>query len=128
MSEFNDIFTRIKIEELAPYFLYGGESITESTTDYEQRIDKSFKETFEHLKELCGDSNKNAEEIRDILFDFSLVYSDVYLQMGVLMGFQLFKVLEQDFYKAKTIGAEDVLKQYINLFSKTVVKDDVSEE
>ncbi len=128
MDKFRDIFERIKIEELAPYFLYGGDSIEETTMDYEQKLNKSFKKALKNIKCLDIDGKEDSEKINDILFDFGLTCGNVYLEVGVLMGFQLFKIFEQDFCKLKTIGAEDILKQYTNLFLKNVTKDNVSKK
>lgn len=128
MDRFRDIFERIKIEELAPYFLYGGDSIEETTKNYEQKLNKAFKKALKNLKRLDKDGKEDVEKVNDILLDFGLICGNVYLEVGVLMGFQLYKIFEQDFCELKAIGAEDILKQYTNLFSKNVTKNNVSKE
>lgn len=128
MSEFDNIFERIEIKELAPYFLYGGESIIKSTENYEQIVKKSFKKALEDLKGLCENTNEDEEKLINILFEYGGAYSNVYLQIGVLIGFQLFKVMEQDYCKSKEIGTENILKQYIDLFLKSEMEKKKSGE
>lgn len=57
-------------------------------------------------------------ELHDIIADFALVHGDVYLQAGVLIGFQLYKVLEQEYHSPQMTGLDSLLKKYTDSLSR----------
>lgn len=113
MTEFNRILDRIDISSIAAYFLYGSEPTAAVTTSYEERISASYKEVYTKLEALFPTADKTDESLQDIISDLALAHSDVYLQVGVLIGFQLYKVLEREYHSPKAEGIDKLIKKYI---------------
>ena len=113
MTEFTEVLERIDLSRIAAYFLYGSEPMSEITDSFEQRINKSYHEIFDRLEELFPSADRNSEDLQDAISKLVVTHSDVYLQMGVLIGFQLYKILDQGYYSPKSAGIEKVLKNYI---------------
>ncbi len=112
MTEFTKILDRIDISRIAAYFLYGSEPTSAITDSYEERINASYQEVYAKLAALFPAADKTDDSLQDIVSDFALIHSDVYLQIGVLIGFQLYKVLENGYHSPKANGIEQVIKNY----------------
>ncbi len=113
MTEFTKILDRIDISRIAAYFLYGSESTSSITDSYEERISASYKEVYAKLETLFPTADKTDPALQDAISDLALAHSDVYLQVGVLIGFQLYKVLEKEYNSPKAAGIDKVIKNYI---------------
>lgn len=124
MKEFSRILDRIEISRIATYFLYGSEPDSVITDSYQARISDAYKEIYAKLTDLFPAADKNDEKLQDIISDFALAHSDVYLQAGVLIGFQLYKVLEEGYHSPKAEGIEKVLKNYAASADGTQKKQD----
>ncbi len=112
LTEFSKILDRIDISRIAAYFLYGSEPTSAITDSYEKRISASYQEVYAKLAALFPTADKTEESLQDAVSDFALTHSDVYLQIGVLIGFQLYKVLEEGYHSPKAQGIDRVLKTY----------------
>lgn len=112
MTEFVKILDRIDISRIAAYFLYGSEPASAITDSYEKRINASYQEVYAKLAALFPAADKTDDALQDVVSDFALTHSDVYLQIGVLIGFQLYKVMEEEYHSPKAQGIERVLKNY----------------
>ncbi len=113
MTEFTEVLERIDLSRIAAYFLYGSEPMSEITDSFEERINKSYHEIFDRLEELFPSADRNSEDLQDAISKLIVTHSDVYLQMGVLIGFQLYKILDQGYHNPKSAGIEKVLKNYM---------------
>ncbi len=118
MTEFTKILDRIDISRIAAYFLYGSESTSSITDSYEERISASYKEVYAKLETLFPTADKTDPALQDAISDLALTHSDVYLQVGVLIGFQLYKVLEKEYHSPKAAGIDKVIKNYITSAGK----------
>lgn len=47
-----------------------------------------------------------------------MVQDEVYLELGIIIGFQIYKSLEQGFQSMKTEDLCSIIKQYMDLLTK----------
>lgn len=121
MSELTELVEKVKLENLMGFMIYGGDSAREIFENYEQEIDKSYDEIFSRLEKLYSEVNRKDDGLFEIIMDFSALHDDIYFEAGVLIGFQLFKNLEQEYQKH---GKDSIL----NFVSKAKGKKSVLEE
>ncbi len=119
MTEFTEVLERIDLSRIAAYFLYGSEPMSEITDSFEERINKSYHEIFDRVEELFPSVDRNSEDLQDAISKLIVTHSDVYLQMGVLIGFQLYKILDRSYHNPKSAGIETVLKNYLASLAKS---------
>lgn len=121
MSELTELLEKVKLENLMGFMIYGDDFQREIFENYEQEIDKSYDEIFCKLEKLYSEVNQKDNELFNIIMDFSSLHDDIYFEAGVLIGFQLFKNLEQEYQKH---GENSIL----NVVPKTKGKKTVLEE
>ena len=126
MTEFTEVLERIDISRIAAFFLFGSEPTNVITDSYEERINTSYKEIFKRLEEIFPSADKNNEDVQDAISELVVTHSDVFLQIGVMIGFQLYKVLEQNYHNPKSAGIDKILKKYIASLTKP--QEDTPEE
>ena len=112
MAEFTDILNRITLRSITTYLLYGAEPVSEITDSFETRILTSYTELFTKLKARYPDADKTNEILYNMIADFALVHSDVFLQTGALLGFQLYKVFEQKYHDCPISDLNKTIQKY----------------
>ena len=96
MSEFSNMLERVKLNSIIAYLMYGTEdSVVEDKGTYEERIENAYDKIFETLKKMFPAANKENDELFDAVTDFSITHNEVYLEMGIIVGIQMYKNLEQ---------------------------------
>ena len=96
MSEFNDMLRRIKLDNIIGYLIYGIEDYEiERKGTYDERIEKAFHKIFESLEKMNSSFNRENDELQSLIIDFSITHNEVYLEMGILLGIQMYRNLEQ---------------------------------
>ena len=96
MGEFSDMFRRVKLDNIIGYLIYGIEDYEiESRGTYEERIEKAFHKIFESLEKMNPSFSKENDELQSIIIDFSITHNEVYVEMGILLGIQMYRNLEQ---------------------------------
>ncbi len=123
MNEFEKILNKIEISELATYFMYGAEPDSINTDAYQERISNAYQEVYAKLKELFPSADKTDAVLQDIISDFALAHSDVYLQAGVLIGFQLYKVLEEGYHSPRAAGISSVIENCMASITKAKITE-----
>lgn len=99
MSEFSDMLERVKLSSIIGYLMYGTEnSVVEDKGTYEERIENAYDKIFETLENMFPSANKENEELFGAVMDFSITHNEVYLEMGIIVGVQMYKNLEQQNY------------------------------
>ncbi len=114
MTEFAKILDRIDISRVAAYFLYGSEPTDAVTDSYEERVSASYKEVYAKLEALFPTASRTDAKLQDVVADFAFAQSDAYLQIGVMIGFQLYKVLDKGYYSPQNAGIDKVIKNYLS--------------
>lgn len=99
MSEFSDMLERVKLSSIIGYLMYGTEnSVVEDKGTYEERIENAYDKIFKTLENMFPSANKENEELFGAVMDFSITHNEVYLEMGIIVGVQMYKNLEQQNY------------------------------
>lgn len=99
MSEFSDMLERVKLSSIIGYLMYGTEnSVVEDKGTYEERIENAYDKIFETLENMFPSANKENEKLFGAVMDFSITHNEVYLEMGIIVGVQMYKNLEQQNY------------------------------
>lgn len=114
MSEFSDMLERAKLNSIIGYLMYGTEdSLVEDRGTYEERIKNAYDKIFGTLEEMFPSANKDNDKLFGAIMDFSITHNEVYLEMGIILGIQMYKNLEQ--------------QPYLDLTNiQTIIKDTVS--
>lgn len=106
MSEFNDMLRRVKLDKIIGYFMYGTEDFEiENKGTFEDRIEDAFDKIFESLEKTCPFISRENEELQNIIMEFSIIHNEVYLEIGILLGIQMYKNLEQQNFDWNNIQA-----------------------
>lgn len=96
MSEFSDILERVKLNSIIGYLMYGTEdSVVEDKGTYEERIENAYDKIFGTLEDMLPSANRQNDELFGAVMDFSITHNEVYLEMGIIVGIQMYKNLEQ---------------------------------
>lgn len=99
MSEFRDMLERVKFNSIIGYLMYGTEdSVVEDRGTYEERIKNAYDKIFGTLEDMFPSANKDNDKLFGAVMDFSITHNKVYLEMGIIVGIQMYKNLEQQTY------------------------------
>lgn len=80
---------------------------------YEERIENAYDKIFRTLEEMYPSANKQNDKLFGAVMNFSITHNEVYLEMGIIVGIQMYKNLEQ--------------QPYLDLTNiQTIIKDTVS--
>lgn len=94
MSEFSNMLERIKLDSIIGYLMYGTEDAEiDNKGTYEERIENAYDKIFKTLENMFPSANKQNEELFEVVMEFSLIHTEVYLEMGVIVGIQVCKNL-----------------------------------
>ena len=121
MSELKELLEKVKLENIMAFMIYGADSRRDAFENYEKEIEKSYDEIFYRLEHLYSEADRKDDKLFDIVADFAMLHDDIYFEAGVLVGFQLFKNLEQEYQKH---GEDSIL----NIVLKPKGKKSVLEE
>lgn len=114
MSEFSDMLERVKIDDMIAYLMYGTESEIERSGTYEERVKKSYDDIFDKLEKMFPSASRHNDNLYGAILDFSIVHNEVYLEMGIIVGFQLYKNMEQGYMDFKVNGMEKIIKKNLS--------------
>lgn len=122
MSEFSDMLERIKIDEAIAYLMYGSESTVEHSGTYEERIKNAYDKIFGALESMFPSANRKEDDLYNAVLDFSIVHNEVYLEMGIIIGFQMYKNMEQGYMDFEVNGMEKIMKKNLSADKETEEK------
>lgn len=112
MNEFTKIFERVDIDNLVSYFLYGVDAFEEITDTYAESIRASYDELFSYLQERFPGTDSEDEELGNAICHFASIHGEVHLQVGIIIGFQLYKVLEQGYYNPRGTDIKKIIQNF----------------
>lgn len=96
MSEFSDMLERVRLNSIIGYLMYGTEdSVVEDRGTYEERIKNAYDKIFGTLEDMLPSANKHNDKLFGAVMNFSITHNEVYLEMGIIVGIQMCKNLEQ---------------------------------
>lgn len=97
MSAFTRVLKRLDISSLVSYYLYGVEPFEKIAEDYTDKLNLSYDELFAEMKELFPDIDCENEDLANAVSIFASIHGEVHFQVGLLIGFQLYKRMEQGY-------------------------------
>ncbi len=106
MSEFEKLLQKVKLENLRSYIIYGIYESGDTFENYEEKLEKSFREFYAVLESMYEKANRNDSRLHDAVIDFAMVHEDIYFEAGVLIGVQLIRNLEQEYDRHKNCDME----------------------
>lgn len=130
MNEFTEIFQRIDIENISSFLLYGvetNEDITEFTKVYAEKMAESYVEVYKNLKRLFPDKTIENDSINDAIAHFTSVHCESYFQIGIIVGFRLYKIMEQRYKENWTEDMDEFIKKYA-VFYNEIQEEEVKGE
>lgn len=130
MNEFAEIFERIDIENISSFLLYGVETngdITEFTKLYAEKMTDSYAKVCKNLKGLFPDKTIENDSINDAIAHFTSVHCESYFQMGIIVGFRLYKMMEQRYKDNRTDEMDGFIKKYAEFYNE-IQEDEIKRE
>lgn len=77
--------------------MYGTDSDIERSETYDKRFKNAFDKIFETLESMFPSVSRHDDTLWGAVMDFSITHNEVYLEMGLIIGFQIYKNLEHGF-------------------------------
>ncbi len=111
MSEFTDMLERVKLDDIIAYLIWGTESKVEHSGTYEERIKVAYDKIFIALKDLFPSADRRNDDLYGAVMDFSITHNEVYLEMGLIIGFQLYKNMEQKYQSLELTGLQSIINK-----------------
>lgn len=111
MSELHDIFERAELESLLQYLIYEVGSLESITEDYEQKIDNSFDVYLKKMKLIYPDIEKEDDEVFNVVANLATTHDEIYFATGVLVGFQLYKNMDQRYVRLRDGDIQAILNK-----------------
>lgn len=114
MSEFSEMFERVKLGNIVEFLMYGTKDYDKEKTEaYQSRIDHAFETIFETLERMYPSASRHNNELLGAVMDFSATNNEVYLEMGLIIGFQIYKTLEQNYQKVGAADIQSIIKKQL---------------
>lgn len=117
MDEFENMINKVKPENLLQYLVYDSYtpaeegSKKESKEGFQKRIKEADEQVLSRLERKYPTASRNDNELFDILSDYILEHDNVFFEAGLLVGFQIFKGLENAYQAYGKADIQDIIMQ-----------------
>ena len=111
MEDFKQILKRVNFDGMISYLMYGVSSIEKQEGTYEERVQDAYDRIFDDLEGKFPTANREDDALYDIVLKFAMALSEVYMEMGVTVGFQLFKNFESNCKNFEAPGLEAAIQK-----------------
>ena len=71
---------------------------------YEERIENAFDRIFKSIEGICPCLNRQNDELQSSIIEFSVIHHQVYLEMGIIIGIQMYQNLEKQYIDLSNIN------------------------
>lgn len=115
MSELTEIIRKVNLKNIISYLLYDAGASMENLESCGEKIEKSFDEFFDKLERLYSETDRNNDQLFEIVSEFALLHDNVYFETGIIIGFELYKTLERSYENHKEGEIEKILQISNNL-------------
>lgn len=93
--------------------MYGTDDVEfEDRGTYEEKIENAYDKIFKSLEKMFPSANEQNEELFNAIMDFSITHNEVYLEMGIIIGIQMYKNLEQQNLDLRSI--QGIIKKNVS--------------
>lgn len=82
MSYFLDPFSKVNIQQIASFIMYGDEFTIPTKGSYEQRIEEAWNSFVKEAKKLYPDL-KETDRIFDFIIFYASVVEEIYMEVGM---------------------------------------------
>ena len=111
MEDFKQILKRVNFDGMISYLMYGVSSKEKQEGTYEERVQDAYDRIFDDLEGKFATANREDDALYDIVLKFAMALSEVYMEMGVTVGFQLFKNFESNCKNFEAPGLEAAIQK-----------------
>lgn len=112
MNEFENLLNHIKLDKLIGYLMYGTEdAIIERGESYQDRLKAAYEKLINSLEQIFPTADRQKEDLSRAVMDFSIIHNEVYLEMGLLIGFQLCQNMNKAYQNLKKEDIENILNR-----------------
>ena len=111
MEDFKQILKRVNFDGMISYLMYGVSSTEKQEGTYEERVQDAYDRIFDDLEGKFPTANREDDALYDIVLKFAMALSEVYMEMGVTVGFQLFKNFESNCKNFEAPGLEAAIQK-----------------
>ena len=124
MEDFKQILKRVNFDGMISYLMYGVSSKERPEGTYEERMQEAYDKIFDDLEEKFSTANREDDELYDIVLKFAMALSEVYMEMGVTVGFQLFKNFESNCKNFEAPGLEAAIQKNLAALREAEEEDE----
>lgn len=130
MCELNDMLKRSNLSNLISYLVYDVGSNGETIGNYEKRLKESYETIFSELEKMYSEADRQDDSLFGLVVDFATVHDNIYFETGVLVGFQLYKGLDEGYRNHTRGDIQAVVEKYANMekTKKTSEKESLLEQ
>lgn len=93
MHEISDVLKRSKFNNILSYLIYATGENEEMVESYDNTINESYETFFDNIENLYTGADREDNKLFDIISEFACIHDDIYFEAGMLVGFQLYKEL-----------------------------------
>lgn len=111
MEDFKQILKRVNFDGMISYLMFGVSSKEKQEGTYEERVQDAYDRIFDDLEGKFPTANREDDALYDIVLKFAMALSEVYMEMGVTVGFQLFKNFESNCKNFEAPGLEAAIQK-----------------
>lgn len=97
MHEISDVLKRSKFSNILSYLIYATGEDDTMIESYDSAIDESYETFFDDIESMFSDADREDNKLFDIISEFACVHDDIYFEAGMLVGFQLYKELNEKY-------------------------------
>lgn len=121
-NELKKMLKKVNLEQVVAYLLYDTDAENKNEEIYENKVENSYNTFFECIEKVYPFVNRNEGKLWDAVTEFASVHDEVYFEFGIIVGFRLYKNLEQGFKKLYSESKEksftNMRKKYDDLFKE----------
>lgn len=108
MSEFKDIFERGNLEDMLSYLFFDTALEWEEVNHYDNKIDVAYKMIFDKLENMFPTASRDDDDLHDTIVEFALIHNKVFLELGSIIGFQIYQKLEHGYQNLEARHIDDM--------------------
>lgn len=123
MSELHDMMERSMLESLMPYILYGSDSTKERISTYEREVNSSYERLFCKLEAMFPTADRHNDDFYGTILDFAVMHDEIFLEIGLLAGFNMCKDLSDGYNALKTPEFHTMMLEWLNFRNDQRIKD-----
>lgn len=111
MSEYDEMLQRIRLDSILGYLMYGTEESKIKTETFQIILEQAYDTIFEKLEKMYPSANKQNDELLGALMDFSTIHNEIYFEMGLIIGFQIYKNFERGYRNFEGADLQELIKK-----------------